>query len=160
MIISSLVDDSQYSLIAQSRDESGNLATSDTQSFHTALDTRPPVSSNVVVESSIRGSGSEARGQIVVSWHTDEPSTSQIAYTEGSDAQTFNSKTAEDTRLTTEHIVIISDLPTSRVFSVQPISKDKAGNAGYGETQTAIIGRSSDSALTIVFNALRTIFGL
>ncbi|MCA9324555.1 hypothetical protein KDA23_00595 [Candidatus Saccharibacteria bacterium] len=158
--IRDLRDDSQYNLIAQSRDASGNLATSDAQSFRTALDTRPPVSSKVVVESSIRGSGSEARGQIVVSWHTDEPSTSQVAYTEGSNATVFNSRTAEDTRLATEHIVIISDLPTSRVFSVQPISKDKAGNEGDGQAQTAIIGRASDSAITIVFDTLRKIFGL
>ena len=160
IVIRNLRDDSQYTLVAQSRDTSGNLATSDRQSFRTALDTRPPQVSNVSVESSIRGSGSEARGQIVVSWQTDEPSTSQIAYTEGSDARSFNSKTAQDTRLTTEHIVIISDLPTSRVYSVQPVSGDGAQNEGTGETQTAIIGRASDNALTIVFNALRAIFGV
>jgi hypothetical protein len=160
VLISNLQDDSEYSLVAQSRDADGNLATSETQVFRTALDTRPPKISNVVVESSIRGTGSEARGQIVVSWRTDEPSTSQVAYSEGSDAVTFNSKTAEDTKLTTEHIVIISDLPTSRVFSVQPLSKDSAQNEGQGETQTAIIGRASDSALTVVFNTLKSIFGL
>lgn len=160
MVIRNLQDDSEYSLVAQSRDSSGNLATSDRQTFRTALDTRPPKVSNVVVESSIRGSGSEARGQIVVSWQTDEPATSQVAYSEGSDATTFNSRTAEDTRLVTEHIVIISDLPTSRVFSIQPVSNDKAKNEGHGETQTAIIGRASDSAITIIFNTLRSIFGL
>ena len=160
IIIRNLRDDSQYTLIAQSRDASGNVATSDRQSFRTALDTRPPQISNTTIESSIRGSGSEARGQIVVSWQTDEPSTSQLAYTEGSDAQTFNSKTAQDTRLTTEHIVIISDLPTSRVYSVQPVSSDHAQNEGTGETQTAIVGRASDDALTIVFNALKAIFGI
>ncbi|MCA9328035.1 hypothetical protein KDA14_05890, partial [Candidatus Saccharibacteria bacterium] len=116
--------------------------------------------SEIVVESSIRGSGSEARGQIVVSWHTDEPSTSQVAYGEGSSVSVFNSKTAEDTRMTTEHIVIISDLPTSRVFSVQPLSSDAANNEGSGKPQTAIIGRASDSAITVVFNTLRQIFGL
>ncbi len=160
MVISGLRDDSQYSLVAQSRDASGNLATSDRQSFHTALDTRPPKISDIVVEASIRGSGSEARGQIVISWRTDEPSTSQVAYTEGSGSSVFNSKTAEDSTLTTEHIVIISDLPTSRVFSIQPVSTDNAENAGTGETQTAIVGRASDNALTIVFNALKKIFGL
>ncbi len=160
MIIKNLRDNSEYTLVASSRDSDGNLANSDRQSFRTALDTRPPSISDVVVESTIRGSGSEARGQIVVSWRSDEPSTSQIAYAEGSGAVTFNSKTAEDTRLTTEHIVIISDLPTSRVFSVQPLSKDGSGNEGKGEIQTAIIGRASDSALTVVFNTLKSIFGL
>ena len=155
-----LQDDSIYTLVASSRDEAGNLATSDRQQFRTALDTRPAKISDIVVETSIRGSGSEARGQIVVSWRTDEPSTSQVAYSEGSGATIFNSKSAEDARLTTEHIVIISDLPTSRVYSVQPLSKDSAKNEGSGETQTAIISRASDSAITVIFNSLKSIFGL
>lgn len=160
MIIRGLEDDSEYTLVAQSRDADGNLATSDTQRFRTALDTRPPVISNVTVEPSIRGVGAEARGQVVVSWHTDEPSSSQVAYAEGSNAKTFTSRSAEDTALTTEHIVIITDLPTSKVYSVQPISRDRAGNGGTGTVESAIIGRASDSVLTIILNTLKNIFGL
>jgi hypothetical protein len=159
LVIRDLQDDSEYALTAQSRDKSGNLAVSDRQTFRTALDTRPPKISDIVVESSVRGSGSEARGQIVVSWRTDEPSTSQVAYAEGSNAVIFNSKTAEDGRLTNEHIVIISSLPTSRVFSVQPISNDSANNEGTGEVQTVIISRATDNALTVVFNTLKSLFG-
>jgi len=159
-VIRNLRDDSEYSLVVSSRDVDGNVAISDRQSFKTALDTRPPLVSDIVIESSIRGTGSEARGQIVISWRTDEPSTSQVAYAEGSGAVTFNSKTAEDTLLTTEHLVVISDLPTSKVYSIQPLSKDRSDNEGKGEVQTAIIGRASDSALTVIFNTLRSIFGL
>lgn len=159
MIIRNLEDDSEYFLVAQSRDTSGNMAVSDRQVFRTALDTRPPKVSNVTVESSIRGTGAEARGQIVISWQTDEPASSQVSYTEGSSATTFNSRTAEDTSLSLEHIVIISDLPTSRVYSVQPVSRDKAGNAGVSDVQSAIIGRSSDNVLTIILNSLRKVFG-
>ena len=160
VIIQDLADDSIYSLIAQSRDADGNLAISDTQTFRTALDTRPPTVSEISIEPSIRGVGAEARGQVVVSWHTDEPSTSQVAYAEGSDATVFSSRTAEDTALTTEHVVIVSDLPTSKVYSVQPISRDSSGNAGVGEVDSAIIGRASDSVLTIILNTFRNIFGI
>jgi hypothetical protein len=157
--IRDLEDDSQYFLLAQSRDADGNLAVSDRQVFHTALDTRPPQISDMSVEASIRGSGAEARGQVVVSWRTDEPSTSQVAYAEGSDVQVFNNKTAEDGALSFEHIVIVSDLPTSKVYSIQPVSRDKSGNAGTGEPQSAIIGRASDNVLTIVMTTLKNIFG-
>ena len=64
MIIEGLQDNSLYTLIAQSRDASGNLAISDKQVFHTALDTRPPKISGVKVQSSIKGTGAEAQGQI------------------------------------------------------------------------------------------------
>jgi len=157
--VSDLVDDSQYFLYAQSRDKDGNLAVSDKQSFHTALDTRSPRVNNITVESSIRGTGADARGQVIVSWTTDEPATSQVAYGEGSSATEFNNKTAEDSGLSFEHIVIVSDLPTSKVYSVQPVSYDKARNAAFGKAQPAIIGHASDNVMTIVINALQRIFG-
>ena len=158
--ISGLEDDSEYFLIAQSRDADGNMAVSDKQIFRTALDTRPPTVSGVNVESSIRGTGAEARGQIIISWKTDEPSTSQVGYAEGSATKIFNNKTSEDAQMTTEHIVVISNLPTSKVYSLQAVSYDKARNVGLGETQSAIIGRANESVLTIILSSLQRVFGL
>ncbi len=159
IVIRNLQDDSDYFLVAQSRDGDGNLAISDRQVFRTALDTRPPKISDIVIETSIRGTGAEARGQVIVSWRTDEPATSQVAYSEGSNAVSFNNRTSEGSGLGTEHIVIVSDLPTSRVYSIQPIAKDRSSNEGSGEVQTAIIGRASDSVLTIILTTLQRVFG-
>jgi len=159
IVVRDLLDDTQYSLVAESRDAGGNLAVSDAQTLKTALDTRPPKVSDIKVETSIRGVGAEARGQIVVSWKTDEPATSQVAYDEGSRTKILNNKSSEDSALVIDHIVIVSDLPTSRVFSVQPISKDKSSNSGSGETKSAIIERASDSVLTIMLNTLKKVFG-
>lgn len=159
MTIKGLQDDSEYFLFAQGRDKDGNLSTSDRQVFKTALDTRPPNVKNIAVEVSIKGTGAEARGQVVVSWNTDEPSTSQVGYAEGSDVEDFNNKSALDGELTTEHLVIVSDLPTSKLYSIVPLSKDKAGNEGKGETQSAIVGKASDSVLTIILSTLQKIFG-
>jgi hypothetical protein len=159
IIIKNLQDDSEYYLIAQGRDKDGNLSSSDRQVFRTALDTRSPIVSNISVEVSIKGTGAEARGQVIVSWITDEPSTSQVGYAEGSDATVFNNKSALDESLTTEHLVIVSDLPTSKLYSIKPLSKDKANNEGSGETQSAIVGKASDSVLTIILSTLQKIFG-
>ena len=95
----------------------------------------------------------------MVSWKTDEPSSSQVAYAEGSGATEFNNKSTLDDTLTTEHIVIVSDLPTSKLYSIQPLSKDKSGNEGAGDVQSAIVGKASDSVLTIILNTLQDIFG-
>lgn len=160
VVISNLEDDSQYFLVAQSRDANGNLTVSDTHVFRTALDTRPPSISEVSIETSIRGTGAEARGQVIVSWRTDEPATSQVGYAEGSAATTFNNKTSEDTQLTTEHIVVLSNLPTSKVYSIQAISYDDSRNSGTSEPQASIIGRANESVLTTILSALERIFGL
>ncbi|MCA9309125.1 hypothetical protein KC973_01995, partial [Candidatus Saccharibacteria bacterium] len=159
IVIRGLQDDSQYRLVARSRDASGNLASSDQQLFRTELDTRPPQISDVVIDSTIRGTGAEARGQIVVSWRTDEPATSQVAYGEGS-GEFLSSVSSEDTRLTYEHIVVISDLSTSKIYTVQPRSYDNARNLGSGENETAIISRATDNVLAIIFNALQQLFEL
>ncbi len=159
VVVKGLLDNTEYTFVAESRDKDGNLAVSDAQSLRTALDTRPPKISDIQVETSIKGTGAEARGQVIVSWKTDEPATSQVAYADGSNATVFNKRTSEDTETGLEHIVIISDLPTSRVYSVRPISKDRSGNGGTGESRTAIIGRASDSVITIVLNTLRKVFG-
>ena len=159
VIIKDLVDDSIYTLVARSRDAAANLVTSDSQTFKTALDTRPPKVSEVTVVASIRGTGTDSRGQIVVSWKTDEPSTSQVAYGEGASGDLSNSST-QDGRLTLDHAVVISDLSTSKVYSVQAISLDKGDNKAVSDRQSAIIGRGTESALGIIFSVLQKIFGV
>jgi hypothetical protein len=55
---------------------------------------------------------------------------------------------------------VVSDLPTSKVYSIQPVSFDKARNPGYGVVEPAIIGRASESVLTVILNTLQRVFGL
>lgn len=157
--INALVDNTLYSLVAQSRDSAGNLAVSDKQIFHTALDTRPPKISGLKVTSSIKGTGTDAAGQIIVSWKTDEPATSQVAYGEGSDNTNYNTSTAEDRALVTDHAVVISNLSTSQIFHLQALSKDAAGNLAHSDNRTTIIGNATDSVISIIFNALQKVFG-
>lgn len=158
VIIRGLEDDTQYVLVARSRDALGNVALSETQEFRTALDTRAPRVFDVNTEASVRGTGAEARGQIIVTWKTDEPATSQVSYGVGAGANA-STKTAEDARLTTDHIVIISDLATSSVYSVQPISADKASNKATGTNQSVVVGRGSDNIFSVIFTAIQKIFG-
>lgn len=157
--IRGLADNSEYELIALGRDASGNVARSDLQTFRTALDTRPPKISELVVESTIRGTGSEAKGQLVVSWKTDEPSTSQVAFGVGSSDQGIQSQTTEDAVMTTDHLVIVSDLSPGRPYAVRASSNDNARNNAKSDVQTVLIGRASDSILSIIFNALQQMFG-
>lgn len=159
IIIRGLDDNSIYFLIAQSRDAGGNLAASDRQTFKTALDTRPPKISNVAVETIVKGTGSEARGQIIVTWSTDEPATSQVAFGEGSNSSSITSLSTEDANLTTEHVVIISDLSPAQVYNVQAVSRDNARNEAKSEGEAAIINRATDSILSIIVNVLQQIFG-
>ncbi|MCA9348147.1 hypothetical protein KC867_01925, partial [Candidatus Saccharibacteria bacterium] len=156
MIMKGLKDDSEYSLMAMSRDIDGNLATSDRQTFRTALDTRPPVVSEIKSEASIKGNGGDAKGQLIISWKTDEPSSSQVMY--GQASKSYSGSTVDNSRYSQEHTVVISDLHTSSVYYFQPYSCDQANNCTKGEEKSIIIGRPSESVLTIVISALTKVF--
>lgn len=158
MVIRGLEDNADYELVARSRDAAGNLAVSDRQFFQTAEDTRAPKITEFKVDTDIRGTGTEARGQIIVSWRTDEPASSQVAFAKGRTTELGN-RSSQDTRLTTEHVVVVSDLTTSSIYQVQAVSADKAGNESFSDTQTAIIGRGTENIFSIIFNALQAIFG-
>ncbi len=159
LTIRGLEDDTDYTLVATSRDSAGNTATSDTQTFHTALDTRPPKISDVSIETSVRGNGGQARGQIIVSWKTDEPATSQVAFGQGEGGDLTN-RTAEDARLSLEHTVVVSDIPTSSIYQIRAVSGDRSGNSSESESITAIIGRGSENVFSIIYSALQKIFGI
>lgn len=160
IVIEGLFDDSTYTIVASSRDALGNTASSDEQSFKTALDTRPPKVSKLRVETSIRGVGSQATGQLIVSWQTDEPATSQVSYGKGSSGEHYASSTAESNALVTEHTVVISDLDTSQAYHLKAVSRDKAQNTGASDDRSAIIGQPSDSVIDIILGTLERIFGL
>ena len=160
VVIEGLYDDSDYMIVAKSHDQYGNLASSDEMNFKTALDTRPPKVTKFRVETSIRGLGNEARGQMIVSWTTDEPATSQVSYGKGSSGTSYSSSTAEDNALTLEHTVVISDLDTSQVYHLKAVSYDKSRNRGDGEDRSAIVGQPSDSVVDIILGTLEKIFGL
>ena len=159
MTIDNLAYSTQYSVTAISIDGLGNTATSDLQVFKSGTDTRPPKVSDLTTQPSIVGNGSGAKGQLIVSWKTDKAGTSQVAYGQGSSGD-YSTKTAEDTALVTNHVVVVSGLATSEVYHVQVLSKDAEGVQGVSGDQTTIIGQASDNALSIVFNALQSIFGL
>jgi alpha-tubulin suppressor-like RCC1 family protein len=160
IIIRGLEDDSSYFLLPQSRDADGNLAVGDRQFFKTALDTRPPEISDIRVTSSIKGNGSDGKGQIVVYWKTDEAATSQVAYALGASGNDYPNSTVEDAQLTIDHVVIISDLSVSNVYHLQPVSKDRSGNMTTGENKSTVIGRPTESILNIILKSIQGIFGI
>lgn len=159
MTISNLTYNTEYTLTATSVDGLGNVATSDAQVFKSGTDTRPPRFSDLTIQPSIVGTGASASGQLIVSWKTDKPGTSQVAYGEGTSTG-FSAKTSVNSSLVTNHVVVVSGLSTSEVYHVQAISSDADGITGQSATQTTIIAQPTDNALTVVFNSLHAIFGL
>lgn len=161
MTITSLNPDTTYSMRVKGRDRLGNEAVSDVYRFTTSSDSRPPMISNLAADSEISqlSDSGDSGIQLVVSWTTDEPATSQVEYGEGA-GSVYNSKTFEDASLTTDHIVVLNNLDASKVYHLRVNSKDKAGNNTTSYDVVTVTAKRSDSAIELIFNNLRSLFNL
>ncbi len=162
MLLKGLLPDTDYILTVRGRDIVGNEAISEKINFTTATDTRPPSISDLNIEGSnvppVNSTGQESSSQLIVSWTTDEPATTQVEYGEGSDS-TYQQKTQEDTNLTYNHLVIISNLTPSKVYHLRAISNDKAKNTANSIDTVTITPKSTDNALNLVISNLSEAFG-
>ncbi|MCL4384244.1 fibronectin type III domain-containing protein [Patescibacteria group bacterium] len=162
MIIKGLSDDTRYVLVVKGRDKVGNEADSDVQVFTTATDTRPPMISDLTIESKavppVSGAAEEISSQLLVSWTTDEPATSQIEFSEGA-GDNYSQKSQKDLNLTLNHLVIVSSLTPSKVYHLRAISLDKAGNESHSSDMVTITAKGTDNALNLVFSNLQQAFG-
>ena len=99
----------------------------------------------------------EAHAQLLVSFNTDEPATSQVEYGEGT-GTTYSQKTQEDANLTLNHLVVISGLSPSKVYHLRAITKDKAGNTTNSVDTAAITPKATENALDLVIGNLTEVF--
>lgn len=163
ILLKGLDSNTAYTLQAKGLDRAGNEAVSELIPFTTATDTRPPLITNLSIEGtnvpSTAGIGEEMRSQLIVSWKTDEPSTSQIEFGEGTGSN-YAQRTQEDTSLTTDHLVVLSNLTPSKVYHLRALSKDVAGNEGASVDTVTITPKATDNALDLVVTNLRQVFGL
>jgi len=161
MTITGLLPQTNYYLVVKGTDAIGNQAISDAYKFTTASDSRPPSISAVKVEGStipsVTTTGQESTAQLIITWNTDEPATSQVEFGEGT-GSSYSQKTQEDTNLTTNHLVIISNLTPSKVYHLRTISQDKASNLSNSIDTVTITPKATDNALDLVVTNLSQIF--
>lgn len=157
--ISSLPNSSTYEFYVAGTDAYGNSSQSSVLSFSTPADKRPPVISNVVTETSNVGLNKQDKAQIVVSWKTDEPSTSYVEYDKGLTGGDYTQKTGEDKAMTNSHLVIISDLNPAQPYHLRVASLDAGGNKAISEDIAIIAGDVPKSIFNIITDTFENVFG-
>ncbi len=160
IIIKGLLPDTTYFLTVRGRDKIGNEALSDSIKFTTATDTRPPVITNLTVEgTSIAVQRNQDNpSQLIVSWTTDEPSTSQVEIGEGT-SDNYSQLTQEDSDYSYNHVVVIPNLAPASVYHLRAISRDMANNEIRSVDTVTITPKATDNALDLVITNLREAFG-
>jgi len=161
LMIRGLAAKTKYLLVVKGRDKLGNEAISDTQSFTTATDTRPPQILNLkVIGGTIPPVGfaaGDVKAQLIITWDTDEPATSQIEFDQGS-GSTYSQKSQFDGNMTTNHTVILSGLVPSQVYHLRALSQDDVGNLTESTDLVTISPKATRSAFDLVIKNLSEAF--
>lgn len=158
VILNNLLDDTDYTVVIKGKDSAGNEAEYPAQSVKTAADLRPPGIENMNVETTIIGVGDQAKAQVVATWDTDEPASTQVEYAEGT-GTSYNLSTQEDTNKTTNHSVTITGLSPSRIYHLRAVGKDKAANVGNSFDTVIVTPKGTKDALNLVIDNLAKTFG-
>ena len=95
-------------------------------SYGWTVNTTPPVLSSVT-------SGQITGSSAVITWTTDQASTSAVAYGTGGNT---NLETAVNTALTTSHSVTVNGLNALTVYTFHAVSTDSLGNTGTSGNST------------------------
>ncbi|HRN86330.1 MAG TPA: fibronectin type III domain-containing protein [Candidatus Dojkabacteria bacterium] len=155
MIIRGLLPNTVYELLVKGSDKLGNQATSTAQRITTATDTRPPAISNVQIEAG-KGNVTDS-SQFIVTWTTDEPTTSQVEYGEGT-GSSYPQRSQLDSNFTLDHTIVISGLAPGKVYHLRAVSTDDAENTTYSLDYVAITPKESNSAIELVISSLSRVF--
>ena len=161
MEISGLIPESGYTAYVEGLDQLGNRAISEQIRFTTETDTRPPKISNVKIEEDLLSRSAQAErsrsAQLIITWETDEPATSRVEFGEGS-MGIYSSSSKIDQELRTKHLVIISGLTPSKVYSLQIVSADSAENTSKYGPLVSITQKSSSTVFETVLSTISDIF--
>ena len=151
--VENLTPGTSYEVKISGLNEKGNVFEGDAPiTVTTLVDVTPPAISNFKVESSLV-TGRTDRAQSIISWKTDEPSTSIVYFEEGSGSpdKPLLNKQEDTTTLVTNHVVILSTLKPGTIYRIQIASVDDAGNRIKTPIRTMITPRLNESIVDVIF---------
>lgn len=157
VVLTGLESNTTYSFKAKSKDDFGNEAVSANQTFTTISDTTAPILTEIQSQLSQVTSPQGPKYQAVISWKTDEGSSSQVEYGDNA-AGKYSKKTQEDASLNMTHVVILSEMKPNSAYSYRIISRDKSNNEAVSTNYTIITPPQEQSLIQVVIANLQDSF--
>lgn len=149
-----------YQVELVSADTEGNIATENLPKFSTSAEDLPPVISHIKTDSTVFVDRSD-KIQTIISWVTNEPSSSRVYYQEGVQAGEveLRESTPINNSFTKEHVVVISNFDPGKVYTFRVESIDSGGNTSLSKVNTFMTAKKKESIITIILNILENTFG-
>jgi hypothetical protein len=158
MRIGGLASNTEYTFSIKGRDKYGNTVSSELQKWRSQVDTRPAVIQNLNVEITPLGGPGSTKAMAIVTWQTDEPTTSQVRFGDGSTGK-LEKETTLNTTLSNSHTAVIPDFELGGIYRIQPVSRDISGNFTYGEEVAVTTPRRQQTILDALIELATKLFG-
>lgn len=158
-VVKELKSETKYALFVVAQSEEGETVRTDPRNFQTSPDSVPPEITSVRTKLTL-STGREDNVQAVITWSTDESSTSQVEYIEGARLEGSNlqkSPTLSD--LTSSHVVVITRLRPATIYTFRVVSTDAAGNRGESRQFKIFTPRKEESVLELIIKNFEDAFG-
>jgi hypothetical protein len=143
-----------FSISISAKDEQGTEATMKAQDFTTGKDENPPVIDNIKTDNALTQSD---KVQSIISWRTNEQSTTSILYREGKNGEEKEIKFAD--ALTTNHVGVITVFKPGVVYNFRVKSVDVSGNEAISGDFALLTPKKKENIIQIIISNFTDIFG-
>jgi len=126
----------------------------------TGNDKNAPIITNLKINSALMP-GRADRVQTVITWQTDEPSTTVIEYADGAglSSEALKNKVDNGKELVTNHSIIISSLKPGALYRLRVTSADAYNNVSITPTRTIVTPQKTESILDVIVKNFEESFG-
>ncbi|MEK7659600.1 MAG: fibronectin type III domain-containing protein, partial [Patescibacteria group bacterium] len=154
-----LKSETKYALFIVAQSEEGETVRTDPRNFQTSPDNIPPEITSVRTKLTL-STGREDNVQAVITWSTDESSTSQVEYVEGARLEGSNlQKSPTMSDITSSHVIVITRLRPATIYTFRVVSTDAAGNRGESRQFKIFTPRKEESVLELIIKNFEDAFG-
>jgi len=152
---------SRYGAVILIRGEDGAVARSISYIFETRNDSLDPIITSINTRSALV-EGADAVVQTIITWETNEATSSQVEFNEGlvrGENAEYTQSTEESEDFVVKHVVVLTELQPSMVYQYRVRSVDRAGNEQVSEPRVLLTPSRQVSALDLIINNLEDTFG-
>jgi hypothetical protein len=154
IVLKNLASGATFAIKVKVRDEIGNETEENFSTFSTIKDEKSPKIDNVRTESALM---QDDKVQTIITWKTDEQSTSALIYREGKNGEEKEYKNSDS--LSANHVVVITAFKSGTVYNFKVKSVDAAGNEAVSEYFSFLTPKMQDNIIQVIIKNFTEIFG-
>lgn len=152
--IKNLPSGDKFSVQIKVRDQDGNETTQEGQQFTTGKDETAPKIDQVRTDSAL---AQNDKVQSIISWNTDEPSTTALVYQEGRSGE--KREVIVNSNLTLNHVAVITTFKPGIVYYFKAKSVDQSENIGESTEYALLTPKTKQNIIQVIIMEFQGIFG-